>query len=205
MKNILTLFFAVVFPFMSFGQSDSLLERFYAGVEDSCLEVEYAYSVRLAGVMNNGSGVLASQGAMWTHKGNGVEMYCDSSVLWIVDASAKEVVIEPAATEASTAFINNPALIFSELEDAFSVTESRMLADGQTRLYVLRPRSDIGIDYFNIELNADAIVKRASFALSDGNLVKIEVSSMKLTPMVPVEAFRPKTVFDSKWIVTDLR
>jgi outer membrane lipoprotein-sorting protein len=72
--------------------------------------------------------------------------------------------------------------------------------------YVLKPKSKSDIDYCNIELfKSDAMVRRAAIALSDGTLIKIEVSSMKLTPVLPVEDFRPRSIFDSSWIVTDLR
>jgi hypothetical protein len=73
-------------------------------------------------------------------------------------------------------------------------------------MYTLRLLSDIGIIYFNVELeNPTAQIKRASFAMSDGTLVKIEISSMKLTPEVSLDAFKPVTAFGSDWIVTDLR
>ena len=68
------------------------------------------------------------------------------------------------------------------------------------------PKVKAGIEYLNIELlNDSALLRSVSFALSDGTLVTIKVSSMKLTPKSAAEMFKPQTVFDSKWIVTDLR
>jgi outer membrane lipoprotein-sorting protein len=62
------------------------------------------------------------------------------------------------------------------------------------------------VEFLNVDVYTDsAMIRDMSFALKDGTLVKIEVSSMKLTPKVSDEAFKPQTVFDSSWIVTDLR
>ena len=205
MKRVLTIVFALI-PLMSSAQDERRLERFYDSLSGSCVQLEYTYSARVSGIMNNGEGVLVNQGPMWTVKGNGVEMYCDSATLWVLDPVLKEVVIEPAAAEASSEFLDNPAIMFSRLKNEFVVSESRWMEGGDTRLYTLKPKTHMGIDYFNVELDKDtAFVRRASFALADGTLVKIEVSSMKLTPKISVEAFRPETVFDVEWIVTDLR
>ena len=205
MKKILLVLLAA-FPLVASAQKADLLERFYNSMANSCVEVSYTYSARISGTLNNGSGVLLCQGNMWTLKGNGVEMYCDSTTLWIVDPLMKEVVIEPAVAEGSSEFMDNPALMLSRLGDDFSVAVSRTIDDGKAVHYTLHPKVDIGIDYFNVELKtSDASVRRASFAMGDGTMVKIEVGSMKLTPKVPAETFRPKIVFSSEWIVNDLR
>ena len=68
------------------------------------------------------------------------------------------------------------------------------------------PKHKDRIEYFNVEVaESDLSIRNALVGLSDGSLIKIEVSSMKLTPVRPVEDFRPRTIFDSSWIVTDLR
>lgn len=205
MRRYLAIILSVL-PLAASAQTPSLLDRFYASLADSCVEFVYNYSARVSGLVNRGEGVLMSQGSMWSVKGNGVEMYCDSETLWVVDPMMKEVVIEPASSEGDSAFLDNPALMFSRLSDNFKVTESRPLESGKLMMYTLRPLSDIGIIYFNVELeNPTSQIKRASFAMSDGTLVKIEVSSMKLTPEVSLDAFKPVTAFGSDWIVTDLR
>lgn len=188
------------------AQGYSLLDKFYAGVSSSCLEMAYSYSTRVSGIDNKGSGVLSLQGLLWKAKGNGVEMYSDSRSVWIVDPEMKEVVIEPAADEESSQWISNPAVIFARLYDIFVVNESISSEDGKSVMYVLKPKSKSDIDFCNIELyKSTALVRRASVALSDGTLIKIEVSSMTLTPKVSDEAFLPQPKFDSSWIVTDLR
>ena len=196
----------LLIPVFSYGQDRVLLDRFCRGVSQSCMEMSYTYSARVSGVLNQGEGVLHSQGLMWKVKGNGVDMYCDSASVWIVDAASKEVVIEPAAAEEPSQLLSNPALIFSRVDEMFVVNETLVSSDGKAVMYVLNPKESDDIDWLNLEIfKSDATVRRASVAFEDGTLIKIEVSSMKLTPKVSLEAFRPQTDFDSSWIVTDLR
>lgn len=193
-------------PVLSNAQDTSLLTKFYQGIADSCLDISYTYSTRISGIENKGQGTLLSQGMMWKLDGNGVQMYCDSLSVWIIDPQMKEVVIEPAPEDERTQWMSNPAVIFSRLSTLFNVNEALPSRDGKAVIYVLKPKDPGDIDFCNIELlKSDASVRNASVALSDGTLIKIEVSSMKLTPETSVEAFRPHMSFDSSWIVTDLR
>ena len=204
LRRVLTILLILVPMLAASAQDQSLINRFYAGVSDSCLDISYSYSARVSGIMNNGQGHLYAQGFMWRVKGNGVEMYSDAKSLWIIDVSMKEVVIEPAADENAAEWLSNPALIFSQLQKNFKVTES--IPGDQSVIYVLKPLDDSGVSYCNLELQkSDASIRNATVALLDGTLIKIEVSSMKLTPKVSVEAFRPNIDFDSSWILTDLR
>ena len=188
------------------AQNLSLLDRLSERISKSCLELDYSYSVRVSGVNNVGQGRLSCQGYMWKMAGNGVEMYCDSTTLWVVDVSNKEVVIEPAALDEEAQLQINPAVLFVKMKDMFNVRESRSLANQDLVLYILEPKHKDKIDYFNVEISqTDLTIKNAVVALEDATLIKIEVSSMKLTPIRSVEDFRPHTKFDSSWIVNDLR
>jgi hypothetical protein len=160
----------------------------------------------MSGIDNVGHGKLACQGYLWKMVGNGVEMYCDSSSLWVIDASSKEVVIEPVIMEEETRLQTNPAVLFVHLNELFNVRGTRSQGDDETVLYILDPKRKDRIDYFNVEISKrDSLIKSALIALKDGSLIKIEVSSMKLTPVRPIEDYRPRIIFDSSWIVTDLR
>lgn len=204
-RNLLLCLFLFATSVLS-AQNTTLLDRFYEGVSQSCTDLSYTYSARISGVNNVGHGTLSAQGLMWTMKGNGVEMYCDSASLWVLDPALKEAVIEPAATDAQAQILTNPAVLFVRMKDVFNVRESRNTSDGDAVLYILQPKTSGDFDYFNVEISkSDASVRNGMIALKDGTLIKIEVSSMKLTPERPVEDFRPRTVFDSSWIVTDLR
>lgn len=188
------------------AQSVNLLDKLSERISKSCLELDYSYSVRISGINNVGQGHLQCQGYMWKMVGNGVEMYCDSSALWVVDSTNKEVVIEPAEFEEKVQLQTNPAVLFVRMKEVFVVRESRKISSQGAVLYILEPKQKGDIDYFNVEIaESDQTLRNAVISLADGTLIKIEVSSMKLTPVLPVEDFRPRTIFDSSWIVTDLR
>ena len=188
------------------AQNVNLLDKLSEKISKSCLELDYSYSVRLSGINNLGQGHLQCQGYMWKMVGNGVEMYCDSTSVWVVDPANKEVVIEPAAVEGKVQLQTNPAVLFVLMKDLFTVRESRKIDSKGTVLYILDSKQKGNIDYFNVEIaESDLSIRNAVISLSDGTLIKIEVSSMKLTPVLPIEDFRPRIKFDSSWIVTDLR
>ena len=197
---------SILLPASASAQDVSLLDKFNSAVAQSCLEVSYAYTARISGVDNKGSGELVSQGLMWKLQGNGVQMYCDSVSVWIVDPAAKEVVVEPAEQGSAVSWFTNPAMVFSNLSANYRVSETLSSKDGQSVIFVLKPKSGNEVSYCNIELcTQTALLRNAAVALVDGTLIKIEVSSMKLTPKVSDEVFRPHKYFDSSWIITDLR
>ena len=196
----------LLFPSVLYAQGDTLLRKFYKSVDDSCVEFEYKYSVRISGVNQTGSGVLTAQGNLWKLNGNGLEMYFDGTSQWIIDPSMKEVVIEPVAEDLDNQIQTNPSYLFMKMQELFLVRETRDTADGMAVLYILTPKVKADIDYFNVEiLKSDASVRSGVVALNDGTLIKIEVSSMKLTPKLSIEDFRSQSKFDSSWIITDLR
>jgi outer membrane lipoprotein-sorting protein len=103
-------------------------------------------------------------------------------------------------------FLTNPAGVFISISDSFRQNAVNSSDDGKSLNYSLTPKAAKDIQYLNIEIDkVTETIRNMSFALEDGTLVKIKVSSMKLTPKISDEAFRPQIKFDSKWIVTDLR
>ena len=188
------------------AQDSSLFDKFSRDISSFCTELAYSYTTRISGINGNGQGTLCFQDVMWRMEGNGVQMYCDSETTWVVDSSTKEVVIEPVTSDPSESLLTNPALIVAMADSFFEVKESLCSDDRKAMIYALRPKSESSIDFLNLEiLKADAKLRRAWIAFDDGTSIKIEVSSMKLTPKVSVKAFRPETIFDSEWIITDLR
>ena len=154
----------------------------------------------------SGAGELAAQGLFWKLVGNGVEMYCDSSALWVVDPNLKEVVIEPAVTESEESYAVNPAILIVRMDKMFKLRDAVDSKDGKSVVYIMDPVAKGKFEYLNVELlKSDASIKGAVVALTDGNRIDIKVSSMKLMPLRTVEDFRPLKQFDSSWIVTDLR
>ena len=188
------------------AQEDLTIRKLSQQMSSSCVELEYKYSFRKSGVNMNGEGQLAAQGLCWKLNGNGIEMYCDSTSIWVIDPSLKEVIIEPSMSETEQGYEVNPAMLLIRMEDMFKLRDSVTSSDGKAVVYILDPIADDTLNYLNVEvLKSDSTIRQATIALKDGDLIKIEVSSMKLTPKQSVGYFRPQRTFDSSWIVTDLR
>lgn len=205
MKGFLTAAAALLAMISAYSQNTALLERMYEDVSDSCVEMTYTYSTRMYGTKAVGSGTLMAQGKLWQMDGNGLQMWCDSEDVWVVDSKSKEVVIEPAA-DGGSGYTSNPALLFINLQNAFKVSTARDTDDGGSMLYVLVPQVECPFEYANVVIRkSDASITSGSFILKDGNVLDITVSSMKCLPKKPKSEFRPKTSFGQDWIVTDLR
>lgn len=196
-----------VSPFDLHAQDTGLLDRMCANLSDSCAEMTCSWSARISGVNTSGSAEMKIQDDLWSLSGNGVGMWCDAVSVWVLDMVLKEAVIEPVATDDEDVYLTNPALMFVGLDEHFEVEVSRPTEDGAAVFYSMRPRKESAqVEFLDIEiLSSDASIRNGRVAMKSGDIIKIEVSSMKLTPKVSVEAFRPQNVFDSSWIVTDLR
>ena len=209
MKRIILYFVMAVSLFMwsakAESQNQGLLDRLYNSFSSACVELDYTYVTRMSGVKVAGGGLLCVQGNMWHIEGNGIEIWCDGKTVWTVDSFAEEVIIE-SVSEENAEELTNPALMFVGMKEHFKVSKAIDSSDGKAVIYVLEPKSDIGIDFFNVEiLKSDARLRGASFAMADGNEVKITVSSMKQVEKKSATVFKPSQTFDSSWIVTDLR
>ena len=188
----------------AFAASDGPVDRLYGSLSSSFVEIVYTYSAEVQGVKIVGNGTLQIQGNMWHNDGNGLEMWCDGSTVWTADHSLKEAVIEPVYEDES--IVSNPALMFVRMPDMFKVVKSLDSKDGKAVIYVLKPIEDAPIEYFNVEImKSDSSIRSGSFALEDGSAVQIKVQSMSVKEKRSVTAFRPSQIFDSSWVVTDLR
>ncbi len=188
----------------AFAASDGPVDRLYRSLSSSFVEIVYTYSAEVQGVNIVGNGTLQIQGNMWHNDGNGLEMWCDGSTVWTADHSLKEAVIEPVYEDES--IVSNPALMFVRMPDMFKVVKSLDSKDGKAVIYVLKPIEDAPIEYFNVEImKSDSSIRSGSFALEDGSAVQIKVQSMSVKEKRSVTAFRPSQIFDSSWVVTDLR
>lgn len=189
----------------SAAQTDGLLDRLYGRFASSCIDLEYTYATRMSGVRIEGSGRLHVQDDMWHNVGNGIEIWCDGSTVWTVDPLSEEVIIEPVSGDDSEGLLN-PALLFVRMNEHFNVSRTLGGSDGKSVIYVLEPKENMDIEYFNVELMAsDASIRSGLMAMEDGNEVKISVASMKAVEKKPATFFRPSQTFDNSWIVTDLR
>ena len=210
MKNRLLSYVIAAFMFLAAAcdpsRAEGLLDRLYTDLMNSCVSMDYTYSTMVSGARLSGNGTILLQGNMWRMSGNGVDMWCDGSLMWTVDQEAKEVVIDVASDDSPVEIMSNPATLFADLQKWFSVEAERNTSDGKAVLYMLKPVEDIDIEYVNVELlKTDGSLRSGSFAMNDGNEVSIRVSSMKVMPKKHTSAFRPYMSFDSSWIVTDMR
>lgn len=188
----------------AFAASDGPVDRLYKSLSSSFVEIVYNYSAEVKGVRIVGNGTLQVQGEMWHNNGNGLEMWCDGSTVWTADHSLKEAVIEPVYEDESIA--SNPALMFVRMQDMFKVVNSLDSKDGKAVIYILKPVEDAPVEYFNVEVRkSDSTIRSASFAMDDGSAVQINVQSMSVKEKRSATAFRPSQIFDSSWVVTDLR
>ena len=188
----------------AFAASDGPVDRLYKSLSSSFVEIVYNYSAEVKGVRIVGNGTLQVQGEMWHNNGNGLEMWCDGSTVWTADHSLKEAVIEPVYEDESIA--SNPALMFVRMQDMFKVVNSLDSKDGKAVIYILKPVEDAPVEYFNVEVRkSDSTIRSASFAMDDGSAVQINVQSMSVKEKRSATAFRPSQIFDSSWVVPDLR
>lgn len=203
-KNILCVALLTLLSGGLYAQDLSLLNKVYDQLASSCMEIEYSYSAKVSGSNSLGRGTLLLQGPMWVMEGNGLEMRCDSSTIWVMDKSAKEVVVEPVSSDVSS--FANPAVVFSQMQELFVVKSSTTSSDAKSVNYLLHPKSLDDVEYLNLEVvKSTAEISRCVVSMKDGTVVKIKVSSIKPTPLRPVSDFRPQISFDSSWIVTDMR
>lgn len=187
------------------AQDRSVFDQLYNDIVSSCVSMDYSYDTEVSGVRMTGSHSLEIQNEKWHLKGNGIEAWCDGVSVWTTDPSAKEVIIEPALADESGA-LANPALILVKIKEWFNVKEARTSSDGKNVLFILMPKTDVSIEYFNINVRkADRTILSGSFAMDDGNTVRINVASMLKAQKKPESYFRPSESFDASWIVTDLR
>lgn len=203
-KYVLMPFLVMLCAGKVFAISDGPVDRLYRSLSSSFVEMEYTYSAEVKGLKVVGKGTLQIQDEMWHNNGNGLEMWCDGSTVWTADHSLKEAVIEPVYEDESIA--SNPAAMFVRMPDMFEVVRSFDSKDGKAVVYVLKPLEDAPVEYFNVEImKSDSSIRSGSFALDDGSAVSISVQSMSVKEKRPVTVFRPSQIFDSSWVVTDLR
>lgn len=184
------------------AQQRNPIAELYSSFSSSCVVMDCAYTVNMSQTRISGTAVVKVQDDSYRMAGNGLEVICDGRTVWTMDPEAREVIIEEVGTE-SIAYMNNPALLFVNLGEAFEVRKETDM-DGAV-MYELLSTVDCGMYGADLIVSDEGYIRRGVFSLSDGNTVAVEVRSMKLYEKEPVTSFRPSSEFDSEWIVTDLR
>ena len=184
----------------SFAQSpvDGLRQMFATGA----VSVGVKYEMIVQDTPVSGTSSLLVQGGMYHVHGNGLDVYNNGKAVWTIDESIREVVIEPSS-EVEEDYLSNPVLLLVRMDDFFKVQSQKAVNSGTE--YHLLAKSDCGVSKADLVLASDGKLISAKFTLTDGNVLSVEVISMKKTEEIPSDSFSPKRKFGSDWIVTDLR
>lgn len=185
----------------SFAQTplDSLRDFF----KGSAVSIECDYTTNVQNTKIVGHSDILVQGDMYTMSGNGLEVFCNGEAMWTIDESSYEVVIEPYAAQ-DRDYMANPMLLLADLDELFVVRNCEKLVSSNVNC-ILDAVLECGVAQASLELTKSGEIVKASFILDDGNILEVEVSSMKKTEEKQKSFFSPNRRFGSDWIVTDLR
>lgn len=186
-------------PFLSYSQNVSVLERFLAGFDSSCVSMGFTYSLDTGTATVVGNGDLQVQGTSYHLTGNGLEVFCNGNTSWIIDDPAMEVVIEQASDASGDVGVS-PPLLLARLEDTFRVESSR---DG--RIFTMEPRSECGVSGAVLSFGDDGRLRSCRFSLDNGDALDIRITYIRNEQKKAASFFCPDIEFGPDWVVTDLR
>lgn len=207
MKKI-TIFFTVLLYSLTgalYAQNDAVLKSLYQKMSASAVSMDYSYVLKSSGFKTVGNGTVTVQDSAYVMNGSGLQICCDGKTVWTVDQDGKEVLIESPA-EGAQSYMDNPALLFVNLSDTFTVDGVK--ADGSINTYVLSPKVSCGIKTATLSINAsgEPVITSAVFALADGSGLDIKIKSMTFSDKKPLTSFCfDVSVLDSSWLITDIR
>jgi outer membrane lipoprotein-sorting protein len=167
--------------------------------------MDYSFTMNSSDVKVVGNGSVKVQDSAYSMTGNGLQIICDGKTVWIIDAESKEVMIE-SPSQGDEAYMDNPALLFVNLSDAFSVDGVKK--NGSVSTYVMSPMVACGIKAATLSVTSDPspVISSAHFILSDGAEMDIKIKSMTFSEKKPLTSFfYDISGLDSSWVITDLR
>lgn len=188
--RFLAVLFLAALPISLPAQNPDLLDELYDTFAKHCVVMDCTFSVESDGIPVKGKCEVEVQGTSYRVTGGGFEVFCDGKSVWILDSESMEAVIEPVTNDI-------------DIEKMFSKTGSSVLSGSGMR-YRLTAREACGVASAVLDIDKDAVLKRAEFTLDDESVMTIDVESVKVQPMKESAAFRPGQM-PSDWVVTDLR
>lgn len=188
--RFLAVLFLAALPISLPAQNPDLLDELYDTFAKHCVVMDCTFSVESDGIPVKGKCEVEVQGTSYRVTGGGFEVFCDGKSVWILDSESMEAVIEPVTNDI-------------DIEKMFSKTGSSVLSGSGMR-YRLTAREACGVASAVLDIDRDAVLKRAEFTLDDESVMTIDVESVKVQPMKESAAFRPGQM-PSDWVVTDLR
>lgn len=187
------------------AQGNAVLNSLYSKMSASCVSMDYSFTMNSSDVKVVGNGSVMVQDSAYSMTGNGLQIICDGKTVWIIDAESKEVMIE-SPSQGDEAYMDNPALLFVNLSDAFSVDGVKK--NGSVSTYVMSPMVACGITAATLSVTSDPspVISSAHFILSDGAEMDIKIKSMTFSEKKPLTSFfYDISGLDSSWLITDLR
>ena len=163
----------------------------------------FRYTVRMDRVETSGSVVF--QDGMYRITGDGLELWCDGSVRYTLDRSAREVIVE--AVGEGEDVLANPVLFLSGLDGAFARADAGVqLRDGKScrsvRLSAVKKSSVRSALLFFLDGNPFS----ADIVLEDGHQLRLDLSSWRFEAKEKAETFRFDLYsLDKSFVITDLR
>ena len=188
-----------VAPHMLSAQNQ--LERLYDTFANNCIALDCTYSIESDVVPVKGQCEIEFQDTSYKMKGGGLEIFCDGASVWILDSGLMEAVIEPVSNDSHT-YMSNPALLFRDMDQMFSVSGSS--SAGSVMRYRLSARKPCGVRTAVLDIDTNAVLQKAEFTMDNDYVIKIDVKSVAVMPKQENSAFRPGKI-SSDWVVTDLR
>ena len=190
-----------ILPASLVAQNIALLDDLYASFASHCVSLDCHYELHSEGIPSKGNCKVEVQGTAYRMQGMGLEIFCNGESVWMLDPVAKEAIIEPVSDD-SFSYMSNPALLFRDMENVFTVTSSTASEAGMK--FHLTARKSCGISKAILEIDNKAVLKTAEFTMDDGSKMKIKVKSMQVQPLKTKDSFAPASL-SSEWIITDLR
>ena len=188
--RFLAVLFLAALPISLPAQNPDLLDELYDTFAKHCVVMDCTFSVESDGIPVKGKCEVEVQGTSYRVTGGGFEVFCDGESVWILDSESMEAVVEPVTNDI-------------DIVKMFSKTGSSVLSGSMMR-YRLTAREACGVASAVLDIDKNAVLKRAEFTLDDESVMTIDVESVKVQPMKESAAFRPGQM-PSDWVVTDLR
>ena len=186
------------------AQGTTSLEQLCAKMSDKASVLNYSYTLSMSGVKTVGEGTVTTQDNAYVLRGNGMNIYCNGSTLWVMDEAGKEILIDSVA-QGTDAYLSNPVLLLANLNKIFSI--STPITSGGNQIYKLTPKQDCGIVSGTVNISAaNPVFTSGSFKTSDGGQLDVKIKSMTFSEKKPLTFYvLDLSGFDSSWMITDLR
>ena len=99
---------------------DTAIDRLYSALSDSSLSIICTYTITMSEMRISGEAAIMAQDDMYVMDTGDLSVFCDGVSVWVVDASVKEVVIEPGSGDFDLAKVKDVKTGHSGMIESFS-------------------------------------------------------------------------------------